>query len=227
MGLESVAGVQSRLSLWRPGGEPLPPKPRRAEGRPPKLRQRNAEHKPASAHERVLEAGDKALRTVRRREGGKGRLNSRFRTVRLRPAHRDYWRSEPHADPWLLVEWPRGAAEPTQGWLSDLPAKTPRKKRVELAKHRWIVERDDLAPTQERGRGHFGGRSWRRLHHHARWRMTAYGFLTAERSRFSPGPHRPAQAQSAAAARDLPAPGWSRAGDGGLIRTRSAPCGRN
>jgi len=174
-------GVQGSLSVWRPGEAPLPPKPRQAVGRPPKLLHRSAEHKPLS----VREAGEKAFRTVRWREGGRGWLQSVFWAVRVRPAHRDCWRSEPHAEHWLLAEWPRGAQEPAKYWLSNLPAETPLKKLVELARQRWIVERDYLKLKQELGLGHVEGRSWRGFHHHATLCIAAYGFLVAERSRFS------------------------------------------
>ncbi|HWB84234.1 MAG TPA: IS701 family transposase, partial [Bryobacteraceae bacterium] len=39
---------------------------------------------------------------------------------------------------------------------------------------------------QELGLGHFEGRGWRGFHHHATLCMAAYGFLVAERNRFSP-----------------------------------------
>jgi len=185
LGLAYVVGVQSSLSVWRPGEEPLPPKPRQETGRPPKLLRRSAEQKPVSVRELAREAGEKAFRTVRWREGGRGWLASRFWAVRVRPAHRDYWRSEPHAEHWLLVEWPPAAEEPTKYWLSNLPAETPLRKLVKLARHRWIVERDYLELKQELGLGHFEGRSWRGFHHHATLCIAAYGFLVAERSRFS------------------------------------------
>jgi SRSO17 transposase len=105
--------------------------------------------------------------------------------VRVRPAHRDCWRSEPHAEHWLLAEWPRCAQEPAKYWLSNLPAETPLKKLVELAKHRWIVERDSLELKQELGLGHFEGRSWRGFHHHVTLCTAAYEFLVAARSRIS------------------------------------------
>jgi SRSO17 transposase len=85
-----------------------------------------------------------------------------------------------------LVEWPRGSEEPTKYWLSNLPAETPLRHLVMLAKHRWIVERDYLELKQELGLGHFEGRSWRGFHHHATLSIAAYGFLVAERSLFSP-----------------------------------------
>ncbi|MGC8761969.1 MAG: hypothetical protein ACP5VC_18600, partial [Bryobacteraceae bacterium] len=58
-------------------------------------------------------------------------------------------------------------------------------KLVELAKQRWIIERDYLELKQELEPGHFEGRSWRGFHHHATLCIAAYGFLVAERSRIS------------------------------------------
>jgi SRSO17 transposase len=106
--------------------------------------------------------------------------------VRVRPAHRDYWQAEPHAEQWLLIEWPRGAPQPTKYWLSNLPEKTSRKALVRFAKHRWVIERDYEELKQELGLGHFEGRGWRGFHHHATLCIAAYGFLVAERNRFSP-----------------------------------------
>jgi len=57
---------------------------------------------------------------------------------------------------------------------------------VKLAKHRWIIERDYEELKQELGLGHYEGRGWRGFHHHGTLCIAAYGFLVAERSRFSP-----------------------------------------
>ncbi|MGQ9918625.1 MAG: hypothetical protein ACUVS7_14525 [Bryobacteraceae bacterium] len=86
---------------------------------------------------------------------------------------------------WLRVEWPKGAAEPAQCWLSNLPPETSLGDLVRLARHRWSIERDYLEPKQELGLGHFEGRSWRRLHHYATLVTATSGFLVAKRSRFS------------------------------------------
>jgi SRSO17 transposase len=204
LGLQYVVGVQGSVSLWRPGEQPLAAKPRGKQGRPPKLLRRSREHKPVSARELALEWGPKALRTVQWREGSNKRLQSRFLALRVRPAHRDYWRSEPHAEQWLLVEWPRGSEEPTKYWLSNLPAETPLRHLVMLAKHRWIVERDYLELKQELGLGHFEGRSWRGFHHHATLSIAAYGFLVAERSLFFPS----ARARRLSIGRVEPAAAW-------------------
>src|SRR5579859_7975139 len=60
------------------------------------------------------------------------------------------------------------------------------KDLIKMAKHRWIIERDYEELKQELGLGHFEGRNWRGFHHHATLCIAAYGFLVAERNRFSP-----------------------------------------
>ncbi len=97
-----------------------------------------------------------------------------------------HWRSELPAEEWLLIEWPTGENEPTKYWLSTLPADSKLVDLVKLAKHRWIIERDDEELKQELGLGHYEGRGWRGFHHHGTLCIAAYGFLVAERSRFSP-----------------------------------------
>ena len=180
-----------------------------------------------SARELVIGMGQGALRRVAWREGSNRRLQSRFVAVRVRPAHRDYWRAEPHKELWLLAEWPRGAEEPTKYWLANLPAETMLEELVRLAKHRWIVERDDLELKQELGLGHFEGRSWRGFHHHATLCIAAYGFLVAERSLFSPlGACGQARAGSSGAASRLPAAGQPGGRSGGMRRARSRASGR-
>jgi hypothetical protein len=84
----------------------------------------------------------------------KQKLQSRFAAMRVRPAHRDYWRSEPHPEEWLRIEWPAGEAEPTKYWRSTLPADIALVELVHLAKHRWIIERDYQELKQELGLGH-------------------------------------------------------------------------
>jgi SRSO17 transposase len=117
---------------------------------------------------------------------GKQEVTIRFAALRVRPAHRDYWLAEPHPEEWLLIEWPADQQEPAKYWLSTLPADTPLAELVRLAKHRWIIERDYEELKQELGLGHFEGRGWRGFHHHATLCLAAYGFLVAERNRFSP-----------------------------------------
>src|SRR5436853_198888 len=150
--------------------------------------------KPALALETLaagLPAG--AWRSITWREGTAGPLPSRFAAVRVRPAHDDFRLSEPRAEEWFLAEWPEGESEPTKYWLSTLPEAATLEELVATAKLRWRIERDfeELKLKQELGLGHFEGRGWRGFHHHASLCIAAYGFLAAERCRFSPPGWRP------------------------------------
>ena len=95
MGLQSMVGIQPMLSAWPPGQEPLPPKPRKATGRPPKLRQRAPHHQPVSAQDLAVGLPLTAWQTLFWRNGTKKKFESRFAEVRVRPANRDFERSEP------------------------------------------------------------------------------------------------------------------------------------
>ncbi len=185
--LPYVMGVQSTVTVWKPGEEPKPAPARKGStGRPRKLLQRDLKHQPVSAKELAISLPAEAWEQVTWRQGVKQKLRSRFAALRVRPAHRDYWRAEPHPEEWLLIEWPSDETEPTKYWLSTLSADTPLVELVHMAKHRWIIERDYQELKQELGLGHYEGRGWRGFHHHATLCIAAYGFLVAERNRFSP-----------------------------------------
>jgi SRSO17 transposase len=113
-------------------------------------------------------------------------MRSRFAAVRVRVAHRDYWRNEPHPEQWLLIEWPTTEKEPTKYWLSNLHESITLRKLVAIAKLRWRIERDYEELKQELGLGHFEGRNWRGFHHHATLSIAAYSFLVLERRLFPP-----------------------------------------
>ena len=186
LGLKYVVGIQSSFSIWEPGKEPLAPLPRKPTGRPPRLLRRDADHHPVSVQQMALCLPAEAWKSVTWRQGTDRKFRSRFAEIRVRPAHRDNWRAEPHAEEWLVIEWPKGEAEPTKYWISTLPAETKLRDLVAIAKQRWIIERDYQELKQELGLGHYEGRGWRGFHHHASLCIAAYGFLVAERNRFSP-----------------------------------------
>lgn len=125
------------------------------------------------------------------------------------------------------MQWPQGVEELAQYWLSNPPAQTPLKQPVELAKHRWIVERD--YPTRSRiwdwaiSRAALGGAFiimpnfvlqptdfW--WPDEAVFPSTSAGELEL---RLRPQPT------------DLLAPGHSQATAGGLSRPRLPGCGRD
>jgi SRSO17 transposase len=184
--LQYVVGVQSSMTVWEPGQQPLPAKPRGRMGRPPRLLHRSDRHQPVSVKQLAMTLPSSGFQDVTWRAGTQRKLRSRFAATRVRPAHRDYEKAEPYPEEWLLIEWPKGEAEPTKYWVSTLPPTTKLKALVKMAKHRWIIERDYEELKQELGLGHFEGRNWRGFHPHATLGIAAYGFLVAERNRFSP-----------------------------------------
>lgn len=186
MNLDYVVGVRSSTGLWPPGQGPLPPKPWSGRGRPPSLWRRDREHEPTSAKAIAAALPGGARQTVTWREGTNTTLTSRFAAVRVRPAHRDYWLSEPYPEEWLLIEQPDSEAEPTKYWLSSLPDTTSIRDLVADAKLRWRIERDYQDLKQELGLGHYEGRGWRGFHHHATLCIAAYAFLVSERSLIPP-----------------------------------------
>ena len=152
---------------------------------------RDEAHQPLAAAKLAVGLPASAWRRITWREGTTGALTSRFAAVRVRPAHGDTGRTEPRPEEWFLVEWPEGEKEPVGYWLSTLPETAALEGLVATAKLRWRIERDFEELKQELGLGHFEGRGWRGFHHHASLCVAAYGFLVAERCRFSPPGRRP------------------------------------
>ncbi len=113
-------------------------------------------------------------------------MSSRFARLRVRPAHRDYWRAVPREPEWLLVEWPTGEREPTKYWFSNVPETVTLDDLVRLVKIRWRIERDYQELKDELGLDHYEGRGWEGFHHHGVLCIAAYAFLAAERARLSP-----------------------------------------
>ena len=186
LGLSYAVGVQSTLSVWPPGREPLPPRPWSGRGRPPSRIGRDHDHRPVSAKALATSLAEDAWTIVTWREGTNVRLRSRFAALRVRPASRDYDHPMPRPYEWLLIEWPQGEPEPTKYWLSTLPEEASLAVLVDTAKLRWRIERDYEDLKGELGLAHYEGRGWRGFHHHATLCIAAYGFLVCERTAIPP-----------------------------------------
>jgi SRSO17 transposase len=91
---------------------------------------------------------------------------------------------------WLIAEWPEGAEQPADYWLSNLPADTAPERLARLARLRWKIELDYKQLKGELGLDHYEGRSWLGWRHHTALVTAAHGFLTLERQ--SPNRPRPA-----------------------------------
>ncbi|WP_018252752.1 IS701 family transposase [Salinispora mooreana] len=113
-----------------------------------------------------------------------GELSGHFFALRVRPAGRAVRRGPHRGDDgvlpecWLLVQWPPGQDEPSDYWLSDLPAGTPLAELVRLAKSRWRIEHDYRELKTALGLDHFEGRSWTGWHRHVTLTAAAHLFLT-------------------------------------------------
>ncbi len=185
--LPYIVGVKKDTTVWEPGKGPLPPEPRTGKrGQPQKCLRRDEDHQPLPIVDiaRGLDPSD--FTEVVWREGTKCEMQSRFAAVRVCPAHRDYYRTAPRPEEWLLIEWPSAEKEPTKYWLSTLNETTPLAELVRTAKMRWRIERDYQELKDELGIDHYEGRGWRGLHHHWALCIAAYAFLVAERALFSP-----------------------------------------
>src|SRR6201993_1430775 len=111
LGLQYVVGVQSSLTVWEPGKQPLPAKPRAKTGRPARLLQRSVDHQPVSVKQLAMSLHSSVFKEISWREGSDRKLRSRFAAVRVRAAHRDYEKAEPRQEEWLLIEWPQAEKE--------------------------------------------------------------------------------------------------------------------
>jgi SRSO17 transposase len=186
-GLSYMVGITTQTTLWPPGLEPLPPRQWRGQGRPAtKLRRNTARHRPIAVVKLAMALPARSWRTIRWREGTRGIMRSRFAAVTVRAAHRDEQRSQPRAEEWLLIEWPKGEREPTKFWLSTVPQEASLEDLVRLAMLRWRIERDFEEMKGELGLDHYEGRNWLGFHHHGVLCIAAYAFLAAERARLSP-----------------------------------------
>ena len=107
-------------------------------------------------------------------------MTSHFLAIRVRPANRDIPRGPDGSLPecWLLAEWPPEADEPTDYWLSTLPAETPIAELVRLAKIRWRAGHDYRELKTGLGLDHFEGRSYAGWHRHVTLAVLAQAFCT-------------------------------------------------
>jgi len=185
--LEYVLEVKGGTSAYSEDVGPELPE-WKGNGRRPQARYRQD---PSSLKELALVAGKKAAVTVTWREGTRGKMNSRFLALRVRPANIELRRQAHHNDQelpvrWLVCEWPSKEPAPTKYWLSNLPADTPRKQLVRLAKTRFRIEQDYRELKDALGLDHFEGRTYRGWNHHVTLVSVAHGFLTLERRRRPP-----------------------------------------
>ena len=179
-GLPYAVGIRPATTVWWGTHQPAPAPTQSGRGRPRTRVVRDDTHQPLGVRELAQALPSTSYRTITWREGTNAPLFSRFARVRVRAAHA----GQPRVEEWLLIDWPKGEAEPTRYFLSTLPADMSFKALVATVKMRWRIERDYRELKQEVGLGHYEGRNWRGFHHHASLCIAAYGFLMLERLYF-------------------------------------------
>jgi len=118
-------------------------------------------------------------------------LASQFVFARVKALKR--WKNGAEQEPreeWLIAEWPDGHEQPTDYWISNLPASTPPEQLARLARMRWKIELDYKQLKGHLGLDHYESRSYLGWYHHTALVTAAHGFLTLERQ--NPNHQRPA-----------------------------------
>ena len=189
-GCEYLLSVGSDTKVFEQGTSFLVPPRTSEDGRAP-WRPR-PDRKPEPIGELIDRLAADTARTVTFRDGPDGEpVISRFIFARVHAAHgwredqrRSGWREGAEVPPreeWLIAEWPDGRDEPTDYWISNLPAGTEPERLTRLARMRWKMELDYKQLKGELGLDHYEGRSWLGWYHHTALVTAAHGFLTLER----------------------------------------------
>ena len=186
-GWQYVLAVKGTTSAHAGDARPAAPAPRSGPGRPRKP----AYPRPPASLRQLAITHATQIQHVTWRQGTRATkgnptaaMTSHFLAIRARPANRDIPRADDGSLPgcWLLAEWPPEAGEPTDYWLSDLPATTPIAELVRLAKIRWRIEHDYRELKHGLGPGHFEGRSFTGWHRHVTLAALAQAFCTMIRT---------------------------------------------
>jgi len=188
-GIDYVLSVGGECDVYDPGTRFAVP-PRKPGSRGPAPSALRTEEDPASIKDLIAGLDATAWQTVCFRDADGQQLTSRFAFVRVIAAHPiDRDRQAPREE-WLIAEWPEDRDEPTDYWLSNLPADTEPERLARLARLRWMIELDYKQLKGELGLDHYEGRSYLGFHHHCTLVTAAHGFLTEERA--DPNHQRPA-----------------------------------
>jgi len=188
-GIDYVLSIGRECDVFGPDTRFVVP-PRKPGSRGPAPSALRTEDDPASITDVIADLDEAAWQTVCFRDADGQQLTSRFAFIRVIAAHPvTHDRQAPRSE-WLIAEWPEGRDEPTDYWISNLPADTEPERLARLARLRWMIELDYKQLKGELGLDHYEGRSYPGFHHHCTLVTAAHGFLTEERA--DPNHPRPA-----------------------------------
>lgn len=177
---EYVLAVSAQISVYGPETSFAVPERNGTVGRRRSVAR--PDRKPESVRALAERLPKRAWQTLPCRTTATGEeVYSRFAFVRVVATHPVRTNNLPPREEWLIIEWPEGADAPSDYWLSNLPADTPRERLARLARLRWTIELDYRQLKGELGLDHYEGRSYAGFHHHCALVTCAHAFLTLER----------------------------------------------
>src|ERR1039458_4514093 len=185
-GIDYVLSIGPECDVFDPGTVFVVP-PRKPRSRGPAPSALATETQPRSITALLAGLDPEAFGPVAFRGIDGGQLVSRFAFVRVIAAHRTTRDPQAPREEWLIIEWPEGHEQPSDYWISNLPADTEPEQLARLARLRWMIELDYKQLKGELGLDHYEGRSYLGFHHHCTLVTAAHGFLTLERA----DPNRP------------------------------------
>ena len=185
--LEYVLSVSPTTSVFAAGTRFEIPPAKPGAGRPRTVPKPDREHTQVKTLAEALPTD--AWQMVTYRDHDDRPVSSRFAFVRVIAARPVTEHRAPREE-WLIIEWPQNHAEPSDYWLSNLPADSSPERLARLARLRWMIELDYRQLKGELGLDHYEGRSYLGFHHHCAIVIAAHGFLTLERQ--NPNRQRPA-----------------------------------
>ncbi len=175
-----VLAIGAQTAVYAPETTFAVPERTNNKGRPPT--RARADREPEAIKTLIAGLGQSAAQTLTFRDGPDGKpMTSQFIFVRVRAAHDVPGHSGPPREEWLIAEWPTGASDPLDYWISNLPTETPPEQIATLARLRWKIELDYRQLKGELGLDHYEGRSYLGWHPHTALVTAAHGFLTLER----------------------------------------------
>jgi SRSO17 transposase len=187
--LEYVLAVSAQIAVYGPETTFAVPERQGTTGRRRSVAR--PDRKPESVRALAERLPARAWKTLPCRTTPAGEeVEGRFAFVRVVATHPVRSDHQLPREEWLIIEWPADAERPSDYWLSNLPAATPRERLARLARLRWAVELDYRQLKGELGLDHYEGRSYLGFHHHTALVTCAHAFLTLER--LCPPAQRPA-----------------------------------
>ena len=183
-GLQYAVAVEPSTKVWSSDPARVPMAPSKPMGRPRQYPALKDLPEAKTLAEAARDLPPQAWRNITWRQGTKGPMRSRFAQVKVWAAHG--WKRQEHPQrvmEWLLLEWPEGAAAPSDYWLAQLGDQPVGLRRlVKTARARWRVEMDYRELKEELGLDHYEGRHWLGWHHHVTLVSMAFAFLRTEQA---------------------------------------------